>query len=77
MAAAAMEISGNASGTKSMSIDYIMVAQDRGVSYADSQELQMVKTTKKTETKKTKTLKLPPWSAEYKAAILSGKIKEK
>ena len=38
MAAAAMEISGDASGTKSMSIDYIMVAQDRGVSYADSQE---------------------------------------
>ena len=37
----------------------------------------MVKTTKKTETKKTKTLKPPPWSAEYKAAILSGKIKEK
>jgi hypothetical protein len=33
MAAAAMEISGNASGTKSMSIDYIMVSQDRGVSY--------------------------------------------
>ena len=37
----------------------------------------MVKTTKKTETKKTTTLKLPPLSAEYKAAILSGKIKEK
>jgi len=33
MAAAAMEISGNASGTKTMYIDYIMVAQDRGVSY--------------------------------------------
>ena len=33
MAAAAMEISGNATGTKSMSIDYIMVSQDRGVSY--------------------------------------------
>jgi hypothetical protein len=33
MAAAAMEISGNATGTKSMSIDYILVAQDRGVSY--------------------------------------------
>jgi len=28
-----MEISGNASGTKTMAIDYIMVAQDRGVSY--------------------------------------------
>ncbi len=33
MAAAAMELSGNATGTKSMSIDYIMVSQDRGVSY--------------------------------------------
>ena len=33
MTQAAMEISGNATGTKSMSIDYIMVAQDRGVSY--------------------------------------------
>ena len=33
MAAAAMEISGNNSGTKTMYIDYIMVAQDRGVSY--------------------------------------------
>ena len=34
MTAAAMEISGNASGTKSMAIDYIMVAQERGVSYS-------------------------------------------
>ena len=33
MAQAAAEVSGDASGTKSMSIDYIMVAQDRGVSY--------------------------------------------
>ena len=33
MTAAAMEISGDATGTKSMSIDYILVAQDRGVSY--------------------------------------------
>lgn len=33
LTAAAMELSGNATGTKSMSIDYIMVAQDRGVSY--------------------------------------------
>ena len=33
MTQAAAEISGNATGTKSMSIDYIMVAQDRGVSY--------------------------------------------
>jgi len=33
MAQAAAEVSGNATGTKSMSIDYIMVAQDRGVSY--------------------------------------------
>ena len=33
MTVAAMELSGNATGTKSMSIDYIMVAQDRGVSY--------------------------------------------
>tara|TARA_Y100000592_G_C5296786_1_gene233518 strand:- start:184 stop:297 length:114 start_codon:yes stop_codon:yes gene_type:complete len=37
----------------------------------------MAKTTKTTENKKTKTLKLPPWSAEYKAAILEGRIKEK
>jgi len=33
MTQAAAEVSGNATGTKSMSIDYIMVAQDRGVSY--------------------------------------------
>jgi hypothetical protein len=33
MAAAVMEISGNATGTKTMAVDYIMVAQDRGVSY--------------------------------------------
>ena len=33
MTQAAAEVSGNATGTKSMSVDYIMVAQDRGVSY--------------------------------------------
>ena len=33
MTQAAAEVSGDATGTKSMSIDYIMVAQDRGVSY--------------------------------------------
>ena len=33
MAAGAGEISGNATGTKTMAIDYVMVAQDRGVSY--------------------------------------------
>lgn len=36
----------------------------------------MEKTTKKT-TKTTKTINFPPWSAEYKAAVLEGKIKEK
>ena len=33
MAAAAMEISGDSTGTKTMAIDYIMVAQDRGTSF--------------------------------------------
>jgi len=30
---AAVEVSGDATGTKSMSVDYIMAAVDRGVTY--------------------------------------------
>ena len=40
----------------------------------------MIKTIKKKETnttKPTETINFPKWSAEYKAAVLEGKIKEK
>jgi hypothetical protein len=33
MTTAAVEVSGDATGTKSMSVDYIMAAVDRGVTY--------------------------------------------